>query len=216
MSGVGNDSTFGNNKSNYHWQLSMLKMLGQNNDELKAIAALLPGADHELWVAGYKANKAGTGYSSGDFIQRVIVVNAATGAITSTIWFNENGGFTIMAPPQADIDPYSTPSSNPDNFVAGKTASITGTSDTIVIPDPTGGLDLHITQILVTNGHASVGTYVNIKDGTTTIYTGYAAAAGGGFSVNFFTPLVVTGGLNAANETTGSDVRVSASGYKSA
>lgn len=219
MSGVGNDSTFGNNKSNYHWQLSMLQMLGENNTELKTIASLLggvPSTDYELWVAAYKANKTGTGYSAGDYLQRVIVINAATGVQTSTLWFNENLGNAIPAPPQGDVDPYNSPSASPSSYVSGKTASITGTSDTQVIPAPTGGLKLLINQILVTNGHASVGTYVNIKDGTTILYTGYAAAAGGGFSLNFPTPLVVSGALNVANETTGSDVRVSASGYKSA
>lgn len=104
-----------------------------------------------------------------------------------------------------------------DTLTSGVTASITGTDNTAVIAAPAAGC-LHITQILVTNAHATVGTYVNIKAGTTTLYSGYAAAVGGGFTLNFNPPLRLPAAtaLNAANETTGSDTRVSASGYISA
>lgn len=96
----------GGQGSNFNWQLRMLQELGANNTVLTQILAVLgaaPGVDYELWVAGYKTNKVGTGYSSGDFVQRVIVINAATGSQTSTLWFNENLGSTIPAPPQSDL-----------------------------------------------------------------------------------------------------------------
>ena len=140
-----------------------------------------------------------------------------------------NGGYAINAEPtavaNADVARLITdlvgklitlPYANPENFLNGKTASITGTSDTSVIAAQGAGVRIYVTQVTVTNGHATVGTYVNIKDGTTSLYTGYAAAAGGGFAITFPVPLRLTANtaLQAANETTGSDTRVSASGYK--
>jgi hypothetical protein len=111
-----------------------------------------------------------------------------------------------------------TPYTNPENYISGATAAITNTSDTAVIAAAGSGVRLYITQVLVTNSHATVGTVVEIKDGTTVLYRGYAAPAGGGFSVNF--PVALRGStntaLNAANITTGSNVYVSASGYKAA
>lgn len=108
------------------------------------------------------------------------------------------------------------PYANPENFIAGTTSDITGTSNTSVIAAQGSGVRIYVTQIIVTNSHASVNTWVNIKDGTTTIYSGYAYSAGGGFVINFPVPLRLTANtaLNAACETTGANVRVSASGYK--
>lgn len=110
------------------------------------------------------------------------------------------------------------PYSNPENFISGSTSSITSTSNTSVIAAQGSGVRIYVTQLLVTNSHATVSTFVNIKDGTTTIYTGFALANGGGFSVTLLTPLKLTANtaLNAACETTGSSVRVSACGYKGA
>jgi hypothetical protein len=110
------------------------------------------------------------------------------------------------------------PYANPENFVKGATAVITDTTRTAVIAAQGAGVKLYITQILVTNSDATVGTVVNIEDDTTTIYSGYAAAAGGGFSCTFPVPLVITANkaLNASCVTTSSETRVSASGYKGA
>lgn len=112
------------------------------------------------------------------------------------------------------------PYANPENFVRGATSDITDTTDTQVIAAGGAGVKLYITQILVTNGDADTGTFVNIKDGSggTTLYTGYAASGGGGFSVTLPVPIVTTAntGLYAGCATTGATVRVSASGYKGA
>lgn len=110
------------------------------------------------------------------------------------------------------------PYANPENFVSGVTAAITGTGDTSVIAAQGAGVRLYITSIIVTNSHASVGTVVNIKDDTTTILTGYAAAAGGGFVITLPAPLRLTANkaLQAANATTGSNTYVTAIGYKGA
>jgi len=102
-----------------------------------------------------------------------------------------------------------------ERFTSGVTAAITGTANTAVIAAPGASLSLHITHILVTNSHATVGTVVEIKDGTTVLYRGYAREDGGGFSVTLPVPLRLTANtaLNAANVTTGSNTYVSASGY---
>lgn len=109
MSGVGNDSTFGNNKSNYHWQLSMLQILGENNAELKTISASIGGVDYEIIPSSFKANSAGTGYSSGDYIQRRDIINAVTGAVASSVWFNMTTQAVIAAPTAGHLDPYIPP-----------------------------------------------------------------------------------------------------------
>jgi len=112
------------------------------------------------------------------------------------------------------------PYANPENFVKGATSDITDTTDTQVIAAQGAGVKIYVTHILVTNGDADTGTFVNIKDGSggTTIYTGYAASGGGGFSVTLPVPIVTTAntGLYAGCATTGATVRVSASGYKGA
>lgn len=103
-------------------------------------------------------------------------------------------------------------------LVSGKSTDITNTSDTAVIAAQGAGVKMYITHIVVSNSHATVGTWVNIKDGSTILYTVYAAPAGGGASITLPVPLPVSANtaLNAANETTGSNTRVSASGYKGA
>lgn len=61
-------------------------------------------------------------------------------------------------------------------------------------------------------------TEVVIKDGSTVIHRGYAAAGGGGYSIDFPTPLRGTAAtaLNVACITTGSATVVSASGFSAA
>lgn len=100
---------------------------------------------------------------------------------------------------------------------SGYTAAITGVAATDVIIAPGAGLFTYVTQILVTNSHATVGTLVTIQteDGTG-LYAGYAAPAGGGFSVSFTVPIkmpVANKKLQAICGTTGANVYVSASGY---
>ncbi len=104
----------------------------------------------------------------------------------------------------------------PENSLNGVTAAITGTGDTSVIAAQGAGVRIYVTQVVVTNSHATVGTVVEIKDGTTVIQRGYAAPAGGGFALSFPIPLRLTANtaLNAANITTASNTYVSASGFK--
>ena len=101
--------------------------------------------------------------------------------------------------------------------VSGLTTPITDLIARDVIVAPGAGLFTYVTQVLVTNSHATVGTLVTIQteDGTG-LYAGYAAPAGGGFSVSFTVPIkmpVANKKLQAICTTTGANVYVSASGY---
>lgn len=73
-----------------------------------------------------------------------------------------------------------------------------------------------ITHFSAMNAHATVGTWVYLKNGSTVIYSGYCAPAGGGFVATFPVPLVgsTNAAINVANATTGSAVRVNVSGYQ--
>jgi hypothetical protein len=114
------------------------------------------------------------------------------------------------------------PYSNPENFVSGAiTTAMTGTTTTSLIAAPAAGLRNYITQITVTNEHATVGTSIIIQDGSggTTLYTIPAAAVYGGAVVTFPTPLrqpTTATAIFCANVTTGASTKVSASGYKGA
>ena len=106
----------------------------------------------------------------------------------------------------------------PENFTAGATAAITGTTSTSVIGAPGAGIRLYITSVQITNSHATVGTLVSITDGSggTTLAECYAAPAGGGCAMTLPVPLRLTANtaLHAVCGTTGSNTYVSAQGYK--
>lgn len=114
------------------------------------------------------------------------------------------------------------PYANPENFVSGAiTTAMTATTTTSLIAAPAAGLRNYITQITVSNAHATVGTDVIIQDGSggTTLYTIPAAAVYGGAVITFPTPLrqpTTATALFCANVTTGASTKVSASGYKGA
>lgn len=114
------------------------------------------------------------------------------------------------------------PYANPENFVSGAiTSAMTGTTSTSLIAAPASGLRNYITQITVSNAHATVGTDIVIQDGSggTTLYTIPAAAVYGGAVVTFPVPLrqpTTATAIFCANVTTGASTKVSASGYKGA
>lgn len=114
------------------------------------------------------------------------------------------------------------PYANPENFVSGAiTTAMTSTTTTSLIAAPAAGLRNYITQITVSNSHATVGTDVIIQDGSggTTLYTIPAAAVYGGAVITFPTPLrqpTTATAIFCANVTTGASTKVSASGYKGA
>ena len=105
------------------------------------------------------------------------------------------------------------------NMVSGTTAAMTATTSTLVLASPGAGLRNYITQITVTNAHATIGTDILIQDGSTTIYVIPAAPAWGGAVVSFPTPLrqpTLATAINAQNFITGANTKVSISGWKGA
>ena len=101
---------------------------------------------------------------------------------------------------------------------AGPTGGITDTADDAIQAAGGAGVRHYLTSLTVVNSHATVGTEVVIKDGSTVIHRGYAAAAGGGYALTFPTPLRGTAAtaLNVACITTGSATVISASGFSAA
>jgi hypothetical protein len=112
------------------------------------------------------------------------------------------------------------PYANPENFVSGAvTTPITDTTAVTLLAAPATGLRNYITQIVVSNAHATIGTNVVIKDGSTVLYTIPAAPAYGGAVLTFPVPLrqpTTATAITVANLTTSSSTTVSASGYKGA
>lgn len=74
------------------------------------------------------------------------------------------------------------------SFVSAVTSVITSTSQTSVLATAPGAQRNYVTQVLITNG-AATGTFVDIMDGPNVIYSGYAAANGGGYALSFTVPL---------------------------
>lgn len=102
-----------------------------------------------------------------------------------------------------------------ERATSGYTAAITDTTSTTVIAAPGAGRRLVITDVLVTNGHATQGTRVDLLDGATVRFTGFAKSDGGGFNLKLEAPIVcaANAAFKAQCGTTGSSVYVSASGY---
>lgn len=119
---------------------------------------------------------------------------------------------TLGSPSQA---PATEPCAGARTFVAGATAAITDTTSTSVIASAGGSLRNCVTAVIVSNSHATVGTFVKILDGSTIVWEGYAAAVGGGFSSTFPIPLRGTAAtaINCQPVTTGANVICSAQGY---
>lgn len=115
-----------------------------------------------------------------------------------------------------------TPYALAASLVSGAiTTAMTGTTSVSLIGAPGGGLRNYITQITVSNSHATVGTDVIIQDGSggTTLYTIPAAAVYGGSVVTFPAPLrqpTTATAIFCANVTTGASTKVSASGFTAA
>lgn len=110
----------------------------------------------------------------------------------------------------------------PQTLASGAiTTAMTGTTSTSLI-SATASNYIYITQVTVSNSHATVGTDVILQDGSggTTLYTIPAGALYGGATLTFpkDSPLKVPTAGNAlycANVTTGASTKVSASGWKS-
>lgn len=190
---------------------------------LKATPADTAGTDGDYQMLQMKNGKLWT-QASGSVATNVAIadnpLNLGAQAVSS-----ENAAVTTARQVQLVADLVGKlivmPYANPENFVSGVTAAMTGTTSTSLIAAPASGLRNYITHIIGTNSHATVGTFIIIQDGSggTTLYEGYAAAAGGGFSITLPTPLrqpTTATAIYCANVTTGANTIVSASGYKGA
>lgn len=86
-----------------------------------------------------------------------------------------------------------------------------------VINAPGAGRRIAVQSVLVINSHATVGTKVEIRRGTTVKLVGFAAANGGGFSYNAGGAILFFGGDNEAITarcvTTGANVDFFVTGY---
>jgi hypothetical protein len=164
---------------------------GTNTNEVVGDAA------HDAAIAGNPVRIAGRALTA-DY-------TAVVAGDTADLMTDLNGRLVIR--------PYALP----ENLVQGVTAAITNTTVAEVLAAGGAGIRNYVTSLTVTNSHATVGTLVEIRDGTTTvIHRGYAAPAGGGYTITFPTPLKGTAAtaINAYNITTGSNTYVSASGFK--
>lgn len=103
---------------------------------------------------------------------------------------------------------------------AAASGGITTTTGVTVKTAAGAGVRNYLKSIQVINGHATVDTDVQIRDGAsgTVLHRGFAKAAGGGYAANFEPPLRGTANtlLEVACGTTGAAVYVNAQGYTSA
>lgn len=109
----------------------------------------------------------------------------------------------------------------PANLISGVTAAMTGTTSTSLLAAPGASLHNHITGLWVSNSHATVGTDIELQDGSggTTFAVLPAAAVYGGAVAALTTPLrqpTANTALYVKNTTTGASTRVTAIGYKAA
>lgn len=116
---------------------------------------------------------------------------------------------------------YFLPRFDPANYVKGLTSAMTGTTSTLLLSAPGASLYNYITEIAVSNSHATVGTDIELQDGSggTTFWVLPAAAVYGGAVIHFDPPLkqpTSNTALYVKNATTGASTRVSVNGYKGA
>jgi hypothetical protein len=102
--GKANSGTQG---SFFRYQYGVLTLLQQISNGITNIA----GIDYETRNTTYKAINNDLGFAIGDIISRLDIINAVTGIIASTLWFNETQGITINGPAITDIEPFSAPAS---------------------------------------------------------------------------------------------------------
>jgi hypothetical protein len=106
-----------------------------------------------------------------------------------------------------------------ENILSGVLTKTDNTAGDVIAAQA-AGVKIAVTALQVTNAHATVGTKVSIRAGTNERWKGYAAALGGGFVVsNGGRPIFITAAaeaLTAICATTGADVDICASGYKTA
>ena len=116
---IGNLKDNGNKGNNVPYQLANLQLLEAIKN---AIIAIPVGADYETRTTYFKAIAAGLGYSIGDILVRYDIMSMPTGAVITTVWFNQTLQTVIAPPAPADVIPFAPPTSitvsNPFNLEA--------------------------------------------------------------------------------------------------
>lgn len=192
-------------------QMSAGRLWGSSNiDQVGGTNTVSGGVAGTLAVGGNVATNVAIGTNPVNLgAQAISAENAAVTALRMAQLVTDLVGKLIVLP-----------YANPENFVSGVISSaMTGTTSTSLIAAPASGLRNYITQITVSNSHATVGTDIVIQDGSggTTLYVIPAAAVFGGATLTFPVPLrqpTTATAIFCANVTTGANTKVSASGYK--
>lgn len=123
-----------------------------------------------------------------------------------------------MAVPNCDLDATSInrPWAPKARWVFGTTAAMTGTTSTQLLAAVASN-KLYLTTLTCGNSHATVGTFVNVQDGSggATLWTVPAAAVYGGATLNLVPPPSTTSGngVFVVDATTGANVICSGAGY---
>jgi hypothetical protein len=103
-----------------------------------------------------------------------------------------------------------------DQWVSGQVSRTDGVAVS-VIAAPGASTAVVVTDVLVTNAHATVGTKVSIRDGEVVKLTGFAGANGGGFQLSnpdgIFLASTNTA-ISAICATSGSNIEIFVAGYK--
>ena len=140
--------------------------------------------------------------ANGDYVPLLVDANGA-------LWVSLG---TKLDPVNDSIMPYALAAS----FISAVTAKIEVDTVIALFASAGGSLRNYVTSLLVTNSDATVGTLVEIRDGTTTVlWRGYAAPAGGGFACTFPVPLKGTAAtaINVYCMTASAEVYISGAGY---
>lgn len=192
--------------------VSIAATVGTNVAQVGGTNAVTAGVNGTLAVGGNVATNVAIGTNP---------INLGAQAVSS-----ENAAVTATRMAQLVTDLVGKlivlPYANPENFVSGAiTSAMTGTTSTSLVAAPGSGLRNYITQITVSNSHATVGTNMLVQDGNggTTLYTIPAAAVYGGATITFPVPLrqpTTNTAIYIQNETTGASTKASATGYKGA
>lgn len=172
---IGNLKDQGNKGNNFPYQLAVLKLLDQINSSITA----LPGVDYETRTTTYQATAAGPGYSIGDILVRYDIINVNTGAIATTVWFNQTTQLVIAAPAPGNITPVEAPSSvtvinppsNPVNVALP--VGVSRIPSTVLVPANTAVTNTVAgkkqVSMRVSGGNATIGG-VAIPNGTVLTY----------------------------------------------
>lgn len=138
------------------------------------------------------------------------IVDGVGGTQKATV--SSNGGLDTYP-----ADGLSQDALNTANWLNGNPAAITNASAHDVIAAQAAGVHIYLTDLIVTNSHASQGTLVTITDGAagTTLIQGYAAAAGGGFVWSGIKQGTAATALSAICGSSGASVYISASAFGS-